>query len=172
MMKQKGLLFLTAILFALSPFTTYAQSGQEFKDPGGKFRITLLGDWRAVSYSDAVGREKTEFVYRDRSEGLLKITRESLGGGSLESKVSQEEESLRLSRPGFERAASEAFGGGALRGVRFSFYSNDGGRRMAATHYYLQDGNSVWVLRFSGRRGSVDTIRNVTDQMARSFSPQ
>jgi hypothetical protein len=34
---------------------------------------------------------------------------------------------------------------------------------------YLQDKNAVWVLRFTGKRGSLDTVRNLTDQIARSF---
>jgi hypothetical protein len=150
----------------------WAQSGTQFEDPAGKFKITLLGEWRAVSYSDAVGRAKTEFVYRDRREGLLRITKESLGsGGSLESTVRGEEENLRTYRQGFERAATEPFGGGTLRGLRFSFYATEGGRPMASTYYYLEDGSSVWVLRFTGKRGSLDSNRNLVDQIARSFQP-
>jgi hypothetical protein len=129
-----------------------------------------MGDWRGVSYKDAVGREKTEFVYRDRSEGLLKITRESLSG-SLADVVRQEEENLKIYRPGFERSASEPFGGGTINGIRLSFFSTDGNRKMANTFYYLQDKNSVWVLRFTGKRGALDTVRNLTDQVARSFRP-
>jgi hypothetical protein len=143
---------------------------QEFKDPESKFRIELIGDWRAVSYSDAVGRQKIEFVYRDRSEGLLKISRDNLGGRTLAELVHDEEESLKIYRAGLEIVGKEPFSG-ALRGIRFSFYYVEGGRHMAATNYYLQDGDSVWVLRFVGKRGVLDIIRNVTDQMARSFRP-
>ncbi len=169
-MKLKGLLFLTALLVMASPLVSTAQSGEEYRDPEGKYKINLLGDWKAISYKDAVGREKTEFVYRDRGEGLLKISRESLSG-DLNGKVREEEENLRLYRAGFERAASEDFGSGDLRGLRFSFYTTESYRPKANTYYYLKDGNSVWVLRFSGRRGALDTIRNLTDQMARSFKP-
>jgi hypothetical protein len=166
-MRLKGLLFLTMTLLAC-PLAAGAQSGQEFVDPNGRFKLTLVSDWKAVSYNDAVGRNKTEFVYRDRSEGLLKISRETLNG-PVANLVRQEEENLKSYRAGFERAANEAFGAGPLRGMRFSFYSTDGGRQMANTYYYLQDGNTVWVLRFTGRRGVIDTTRNLTDQIARSF---
>jgi hypothetical protein len=169
----RGIMKFNALLFLAIAFvaTALAQSEQEFSDPSGRFKITLLSEWRPVSYSDAVGRQKVEFVYRDRSEGLLKITKESLGSRTLAEVVHEEEENLRLYRPGFELAGKEAFGGGVLRGMRLSFHYVEGGRRMAATYYFLQDGNSVWVLRFSGRRGSLDVIRNITDQMARSFRP-
>jgi hypothetical protein len=145
-----------------------AQSDSEYADPGGKFKMTLVSEWRGVSYNDAVGRPRTEFVYRDRSEGLLKVTREQMNG-TLADTVRQEEENLKIYRSGYERGAVEAFGGGHLPGVRLSFFSTEGARKMANTYYYLEDKGGVWVLRFSGKRGSLDTNRNLTDQIARSF---
>jgi hypothetical protein len=151
--------------------TTQPAYSQEFTDPEGKFKLSLVSDWRAVTYNDAVGRSKTEFVYRDRSEGLLKVNKEGLGGRSLSDIVQEEEQNFRLYRSGFEMAGKEAFGGGGLRGMRLSFNYVEGGRRMAGTFYYLQEGDTVWVLKFVGKRGTLDTIRNVTDQIARSFKP-
>ena len=162
-----SLVFLVAALMAFSSLAS-AQAGQEFSDKEGKFKLTLVGDWKPVSYSDAVGRQKTEFVYRDRSEGLLKITRESLNG-SLSDMIRQEEENLKIYRSGFEGSNREPFGGGHLSGVRLLFYSVDSGRRTANIYYYLQDKNAVWVLRFTGKRGALDTNRNLTDQVARSL---
>lgn len=160
--------FMAIVLLAGFASAVRAQNGQEFTDPTGQYKLTLIGDWRAVLYNDAVGRQKTEFVYRDRAEGLLKITRETLSG-SLADAVRQEEENLKIYRSGFEGAARETFGGGALSGIRLSFFSTEGRRKMANTSYYLQDKNAMWVLRFTGRRGSLDTVRNLTDQIARSF---
>ncbi|HKA21805.1 MAG TPA: hypothetical protein VKN18_26240 [Blastocatellia bacterium] len=167
-MRYRVLLLMTGFLLGAMAPALAAQSGQEFSDPSGQFKLTLIGDWRAVSYNDAVGRAKTEFVYRDRSEGLLKITRETLPG-ALSDFVRQEEENLKIYRSGFEGSVKEPFGGGALSGIRLSFFTTEGNRKMANTFYYLQDKNGVWVLRFSGKRGSLDAIRNLTDQLARSF---
>lgn len=169
-MKHAGLLFVTVVLLAAVAPAVEAQSGQEYVDPAGQYKLTLIGDWRPVSYNDAVGRQRTEFVYRDRSEGLLKISREPLTG-SLADVVRQEEENLKIYRPGFEASSSEPFGGGQLSGIRLSFYSTEGNRKTANIYYYLQGKNGVWVLRFTGKRGSLDTIRNLTDQIARSFRP-
>ena len=169
-MKHTGLFVMTLVLLTGIASAVAAQNGQEFTDPAGQYKLTLIGDWRAVSYNDAVGRQKTEFVYRDRSEGLLKITRETLPG-ALSDLVRQEEENLKIYRSGFEGSASEPFGGGSLNGIRLSFFSAEGNRKMANTHYYLQDRNTLWVLRFIGRRGALDTTRNLTDQIARSFKP-
>jgi len=169
-MRYTRILVITAVLLGIIRPTVTAQGGEEYKDPSGQYKITLIGDWRPVSYSDAVGRPKTEFVYRDRSEGLLKISRETLPG-ALSDFVRQEEENLKIYRSGFEGSTKEPFGGGALPGIRLSFNTTEGNRKMANTYYYLQDKNAVWVLRFGGKRGSLDAIRNVTDQIARSFRP-
>ena len=168
-MKHSGLMFMALVLLVGVP-TVVAQTGQEFVDPAGQYKLSLLGDWKAISYNDAVGRQKTEFIYRDRSEGLLKISREALTS-SLADMVRREEENLKIYRSGFEGASHEPFGGGALSGIRLSFFSTDGNRKMANTTYYLQDKSAVWVLRFTGKRGSLDSIRNITDQIARSFKP-
>ena len=169
-MKYRRVLLVAIVLLAGITITARAQGGQEFTDPAGQYKLTLIGDWRPVTYSDAVGRQKTEFVYRDRSEGLLKITREPLTG-TLADSVRQEEENLKIYKPGFEGASKEPFGGGSLSGIRLSFFSTEGNRKMANTFYYLQDKNGVWALRFTGKRGSLDAIRNLTDQIARSFRP-
>ena len=167
-MKHKGLLLMTALVVCAMSALAVAQSGQEYEDPAGKFKLVLYGEWKAISYNDAVGRPKTEFIYRDRSEGLLKIARETLSG-TIADMVRQEEENLKMYRAGFQRASSETFGGGGLNGMRLSFYSTESGRQTASTFYFLQDKNAVYILRFTGKRGLLDVNRNITDQIARSF---
>ena len=164
-------LFLLTIFIGGVCLSAPAQA-QEFIEPSGTYKLTLVADWRPVSYNDAVGRSRTEFVYRDRSEGLLRITKEKPGGRALSALVQDEEERSRMSRTGFDAPSREAFGGGPHQGMRLSFYYVESGRRMAATYYYFEDGDSVWMLKFVGRRGSIDTIRNITDQIARSFKSQ
>ena len=169
-MKGKGLLFMAAFLIGACSVVAYAQDGQAYVDKAGGYKLLLFGDWRAVNYNDAVGRAKTEFVFRDRSEGLMKISSQPLEG-ALANMVQAEEETQRIYRAGFERAASETFGGGALNGMRLSFYTTEGTRQLAHTTYFLQDKNTIYVLRFTGKRGILDRNRNLSDQVARSFQP-
>jgi hypothetical protein len=166
---SRSRLLMASLAIFMCARSVLPQPGKVYEDKTNGFRITLIGDWRAVSYNDAVGRQKSEFVYRDRSEGLLRITRDTLGSRSIGDIEHEEEEAVRAYRSGFELAAKEAFGGGTLRGMRFAYYYMDGGRKIAATMYFLQDGNQVWELKFTGKRGVLDLIRNVTDEMARSF---
>ena len=109
-------------------------------------------------------------IYADRAEGLLKISSQPLEG-ALATMVQAEEENQRVYRAGFERSASEPFGGGTLTGMRLSFYTTEGPRQLAHTIYFLQDKNTVYVLRFMGKRGVLDRNRNLSDQVARSFQP-
>lgn len=169
-MKHKGLLLMAALLVCAMSAAAFAQSGQEYVDPSGTFKLALYGEWKAVSYSDAVGRSKTEFIYRDRSEGLLKVSRETLNV-SVADMVRREEENLKNYRVGFERSSIEEFGGGGLNGMRLSFYNTESGRKTASTFYFLQDKSAVYILRFTGKRGLLDVNRNLTDQIARSFQP-
>jgi hypothetical protein len=167
-MKRKGLLFMAAFIISAFSALAYGQDGQAYEDKAGGYKLSLYGDWGAVKYNDAVGRAKTEFVFRDRSEGLMKISAQRLEG-TLANMVQAEEENQRIYRAGFERAASETFGGGALSGMRLSFYTTEGTRQLAHTVYFLQDKNTIYILRFSGKRGVLDRNRNLSDQVARSF---
>lgn len=172
MTTQRLLLFAIASSFLLASSSGIgASQSQEYVDPEGKYKFTLVGDWKAVNYSDAVGRQKTEFIYGDRSVGLLKITREKLNGNTVSTRAREEEDNLKMYTVGFERASVEHFDVGQRDGVRFAFFSANGGRKQAAAFYYIQDGDAVWVLKFTGRRGTLDTIRNITDRMVRSFTP-
>lgn len=148
-----------------------AQGGRVFQDTANGFSVGLPGDWKAVTYNDAVGRQRTEFVYRDRSEGLLRVSGISVGGRSITEIARDEMQGAQAYRQAFEQGNTEAFGGGALRGVRMNFFYIEGGHKVAETDYFLKDGDRVWELRFTGKRGVLDLIRNLTDEIARSFKP-
>ncbi|HET9528739.1 MAG TPA: hypothetical protein VFQ92_00190 [Blastocatellia bacterium] len=147
------------------------QAAQEYVDEAGRYKIALIGDWRPATYTDAVGRTKTEFVYGERSEALLRINRESLNRRSLDDIIRKEMEGLRLCQPGVTVTADEKFDGGLLPGRRLAFCYFEGNRWVAATFYFLRDRDTVWILRFTGRMGLLDANRDMTDQIARSFCP-
>ncbi len=146
---------------------TVAQSEREFIDKVEGFKITLAGDWQPVSYTDAVGRQRTEFVSHDRAEGLLKIARERLAGRALTEKVHGDLEDLKL-RYACVYTGQEAISG-LLSGVRVALYYFEDGRWIVGTHYYLKDGDAVWILRFTGRPGSTGMARETTDRIVRTF---
>ncbi len=162
-----GALALICILVGACSLTM-AQADREFKDEANGFMITLVGNWRAVPYTDAVGRQKTEFVYENRDQGLLRITRDNLRGSTLHDMVRREMDEFAFCNS-CVFAGQEAFAGGSLRGIRVALYYIEGGRRIVGTFYFLQERESVWILRFNGRPGSSGMGHEITDAMARSF---
>jgi len=165
--KIKVVLYLILILICTCA-TTIAQAEREFIDKANGFNITLAANWRAESFTDAVGRQKTEFVYENRDQGLMRITREDLHGGSLQNVVRREIDDFTLCYS-CVFAGQEAFAGGSLSGIRVALYYVEGDRRIVGTFYFLQDKEAVWILRFNGRAGSPGMAREITDPMVRSF---
>ncbi|HWC77471.1 MAG TPA: hypothetical protein VG778_08410 [Blastocatellia bacterium] len=147
-----------------------AQAEREFMDKANGFKITLAGSWRAESYKDAVGRERTEFVYENRDLGVLRITRQNLGGSSLGEVVRREINDFTLCNSCVS-TGQEAFAGPSLSGIRVAHYYVEGNRKIAGEFYFLLDNETVWILRFNGRAGSPGMAREITERMARSFYP-
>jgi hypothetical protein len=145
-----------------------AQSEREFIDKAESFRITLVGDWQPVTHTDAFGRQKTEFVYQTRASGLLRIAKERLAGRSLVQKVDGDLEELMFQHACLYTRRDAITG--LLNGVRVSLYYFEDSRWVVGTYYFLQDGDKVWVLRFSGRQGSPGIALETTDRMARTFA--
>jgi hypothetical protein len=156
------------LMLAANCASAFAQAKREVVDSTNGFRITLVEDWRAASYTDAVGREKVEFVSLDRNQGLLRITRQHLYGSSLQDYVRREVNNFTLTHS-CVLASEERFSGPSLSGIRVALYYAEGGRSMVGTFYYLQEREAVWILRFVGRAGSPGMARGITDTTARSF---
>ena len=165
------LISLMLALMCTCVFAAAQQADREFVDDAGRYKITLTGDWRPVTYTDAVGRTKTEYVLRERGEGLLKVNKESLDRRSTADIVRQELESLKLCQPGVMVGGDEIFVGGMLAGRRLDFCYIEGSRLVTARYYFLEERDSVWILRFTGRMGLIDAKRDETDRIARSFCP-
>jgi len=161
-----GILSLISVLLVSS--FALAQGEREFKDKANGFRITLTGKWIAVPYTDAVGRQKTDFVYENRDLGVLRVTRENLTGNSLKDMVRRQIDDFTLCYSCVS-TSQEEFAGASLTGFRVAVYYVEGDRRIAGTFYFLQDKQAVWILRFNGRAGSPGMERGFTDVIARSF---
>jgi hypothetical protein len=167
-MKAKAVLFSCSVLIGLYVAASAAQSSREFVDRDDNFKIILAGNWRPVSFINAVGRRKTEFIGETRSSGLLRVTKEALRGRSLSDIVRGEAEDARNCYS-LVSIGHEVFAGGSLTGIRVTLYYVERNRPTIGTWYFLKDGDAVWTLRFTGQPGSSDMSLEVTDKLARSF---
>lgn len=90
-------------------------------------------------------------------------------GWVISDAISMEEEKLQF-MPGYVAGKSEPFAG-FLNGSVFNFEFVRSGRPMSGRFYFLKTGDSsVHVLRFTGFRDKLRTIRNQTDAIARTFN--
>jgi hypothetical protein len=168
-MKHRGFILASLIILLIPAQLCFARQHREFVDRELGYAITLTGDWEAISYHDAFGRRREDFVLRDGSKVTLKVSKEPLGARTLAEFVRIEVDDLKLSQPDCIWESREPFKGGAMAGFRVALFYIEGSRRTVSTCYYLERSGVVWVLRFSGLAGSLDNMRETTDRMARSF---
>lgn len=134
--------------------------------------LNLPTGWEQTGYTDGAKVERIEYIYGDRSAGLLKVKRVRLDAGdTLDSYVDRDTSVTLRFLPGFVPGRQERFAGGAMAGSLVQFDFTKGGKPMLGRYYYLAgaDPGTVWILQFTGDRNSLGQIRNLTDQMARSF---
>ena len=167
----KSIFAIATLMFMLATIGV-AQSKGTFIDGTNKFTIVLTEGWRAITYTDAVGRQRTEFVLGQRDDGLLRISKINLGGRTLDQVIDRELEDLRLYQGKHMLSSREPFEGETVSGIRIAFYYIEGGRQAIGTYYFFEDANSVWILRFTGRAGSLAKQPGITDRIARSFRPE
>lgn len=163
MMTVQRLLGVMLIALAVSALGL-AQEG-----PG--YAFDLPQDWEELSFTDGAEIRRVEYVYGDRSKALLKVKRVRLEPGqTLEAAVAADTDSSLRFMQGYVAGKSERFAGGVLSGYLVQFDFTKGGRPMLGRYYYLAGAEgTVWTLQFTGERSSLSQLRNVTDQIGRSF---
>ena len=111
-----------------------------------------------------------EYVYGDRFDGHLEVRRLAVAKDAILTDVIQDEEQKLQFRPGYVAGKEENFAG-RLRGAIFNFEYVAAGRPMSGRFYFLRaNDTTVYLLRFSGQKDSLRSIRNQTDSIARTFS--
>jgi hypothetical protein len=173
-MKTRVVFAILAITVFLSFFKTDARSLQDrtFKDPGGKYELTLREGWEPVSYKDGGGNLVTDIIFENRERGLLRIREMQVDENlSAEAMARRELEMSIRFQPGYAFGSLEPFKSTHYAdGAALSFDFTFGGRRKTARYYYLKvSENTFYALRFEGDPGVLRTMRNRTDLMARSF---
>jgi hypothetical protein len=163
---------LVVLLIALFVPAIYAQ--EFFEDPEGKFSVNLPSGWMAVVNQDSLGRKDVNIVFKVRENGALKVRRTDDVDPNMEVMdfaKRDEEQTVRFS-PGYDKISLENFLiGGGKSGALLSYdFRNAAGQPFTGRNYYLRtDEKTVYVLRFTGRKNILGSLRNQTDSIARSF---
>jgi hypothetical protein len=145
-----------------------------FEDPEGKYTITLPSGWLAIVNQDSLGRKEVNIVFKVRENGALKIRSidDVEPNTEVMSYAKRDEEQTVRFQPGYDKISLENFlVGGGRSGALLSYdYKNAAGQPFTGRNYYLRTGEkTVYVLRFTGRKNILATLRNQTDAIARSF---
>ena len=168
-MKSTKFLFLLSAIFCLFlSFSAFAQSDR-FSDANADYTFDLPEPvWKMTVKPSAIS-PNVEYVYGDRRDGHLEIRKLTLKPGSLLSDLIRDEEEKLQFLKGYVAGKEENFSG-KLRGTVFNYEYISSGRNMSGRFYYLKaDDSTVYVIRFTGERDKLRSIRNQTDLIVRTF---
>jgi len=162
-----------AILFSLAAglfFTApaFAQT-QTFKDANVEYAFDLPETTWKQTVKPSSTSPNVEYVFGDRVNGHLEIRQIAVKSGEIISDTIENEEQKLQFLPGYVAGKEENFRG-SFDGKVFNFEFVRSGRNMSGRFYFLKaSGKTVYVLRFTGLRDKLRSIRNQTDSIARTF---
>lgn len=168
-MKYRSSIFFALIAgLCLAGFAA-AQGSSSFSNPEVEYGFELPDERWKMTVKPSATTPNVEYVFTDRTDGHLEVRRLALPARGVLSDVIREEEQKLQFLPGYVAGKEEQFGG-FLNGAVFNFEFVRAGRPMSGRFYFLRSGDSVYVLRFTGFRDKLRSIRNQTDSIARTFS--
>jgi len=167
---KKTLLSLAMLIAAAVVLSSSAAAQSEtFSDPNVDYTFVLPdAKWRKTVTPSATN-PNVEYVYGDRVFGRFEVRKIKAPQSEMLADVVRDEDQKLQFLMGYAPGKQENFNG-KLRGVIYNFEFVKGGRPMVGRFYFLRDGDVVYVLRFEGRKDSLNSIQNQTDSIARTFS--
>lgn len=169
-MLQTRKIILFVVILTGSSLAAYSQAASTFSDPSVEYTFMLPdAGWKMISKPSGTS-PNVEYVYNDRREALMSVRKVAFAKGTPMSDVIRSEEAKVQFFPGFVAGKEENFSGN-FRGSVFNFEYVSSGRNNSGRYYFLRaDDTTLYVLRFTGDRDRLKSIRNQTDSIARTFS--
>jgi len=167
---RKHRLISALAMIALSCMAVFAQD-QIFTDPAVEYSFTIPDTGWKASVRPSSTNPNVEYVYGDRRDGHLIVRKLSVQKNAILTDVIQDEAQNKLQfLPGYVAGKEENFNG-KLRGSAFNYEYVSAGHPMAGRIYFLRaNDTTVYTLRFTGPKDGLRSLRNQTDQIARTFS--
>ena len=167
-MRFTRFIFFFVVLISVSALSAFAQTAV-FSDPNAEYTFVVPdAEWK-MTVKPSVLSPNVEYVFKDRQDGHLEVRRLQYKSGDLLSDVIRGEEDKLQFLPGYVAGKEEQFAGN-LKGTVFNYEFVARGRNMSGRFYFLKSGAAdIYVLRFTGERDKLRTIRNYTDSIARTF---
>jgi hypothetical protein len=149
--------------------SAFAQT-QTFSDANVNYTFDLPSvSWKMTVKPSPIS-PNVEYVYVDKADGHVDIRKIAVKSDELISETIEKEEERLQFLQGYVRGKEDAFEG-KLKGKVFNYEFVRSSRNMSGRIYFLKaDDATVYALRFTGERDKLRSIRNQTDQIARTFS--
>ena len=168
-MKSKIISPLLSVVFGLFLAVSALAQSPVFSDENVEYTFGLPEAVWKMTVKPSPTSPNVEYVYGDRMNGYLEIRKLNVKADSLLSEViASEEEKLKFLQ-GYVAGKEENFAGN-MRGTAFNFEFVRSGRNYSGRFYFLRaNPTTVYVLRFTGLKEKLISIRNQTDSIARTF---
>lgn len=164
-MKLNKLSFIFVIFAGLFMSVQSLAQNATFSDPNVEYTFDIPeANWIMIGKSPNV-----EYVYVDKKDGYFEVRKLTLKAGeTMADAISSEEQKLQF-LPGYVAGKEENFQG-KYGGKAFNFEYVRSSRNMSGRYYFLKaNDTTVYMLRFTGYRDKLRSIRNETDLIARTF---
>lgn len=156
-------------ILAILALSAFGQD-ETFNDPNVDYSFALPDAKWKMTVKPSATSPNVEYVYGDRTDGLLEVRKLTVAKNSILTDIIQNEEQKLLFRPGYVAGKEENFVG-HLRGTVFNFEYVAAARNMAGRFYFLRaNDTTVYLLRFTGQKDTLRSARNQTDSIARTFA--
>ena len=166
-LSKSSFLFSVAVNLLLV-VSAFAQT-PTFSDAAVEYTFDLPESAWKMTGKPSTTSPNVEYVYGERQSGHLEVRKTALKSGALLSDLISDEEQKLQFLSGFVAGKEENFKG-SFEGKVFNYEFVRSGRSMSGRFYFLKtDAKSVYVLRFTGQRDKLRSIRNQTDSIARTF---
>lgn len=154
------------LLFAVSMF---AQT-ETFSDANVEYTFDLPEATWKMAAKPSPTSPNVEYVYGERQIGHLEIRKMAFKpDATLSDLISDEDQKLQFGKSGYVAGKQEDFRG-VFDGKVFNYEFVRSAKNMSGRFYFLKtDDKTVYVLRFTGQRDRLRSIRNQTDSIARTF---
>ena len=160
------LALIAGLIFAVS----VAAQGESFSNPDVEYTFDLPDAKWKMTVKPSATTPNVEYVYVERNDAHLEVRKLTVANKAIVTDIIRDEELKLQFLPGYVAGKEEPFGG-FLSGTAFNFEFVRSGRPMVGRFYFLKAGeNSVYVLRFTGYRDKLRSLRNQTDSIARTFA--
>ena len=169
-MKAKRVSILASIMIGLLTALSAVAQTSSFSDPNVEYGFDVPDERWKMTVKPSATKPNVEYVFVDRNDGHLEVRKLTVPEGSILADIIRDEEIKLQFLPGYVAGKEEVFSG-RMRGTIFNFEFVRAGRPMSGRFYFLKSGDTtVYVLRFTGFRDNLRSIRNQTDSIARTFS--